>query len=296
MITPPVYAPSLSPSSPPAASATDPWRSHAARIVGITDEIAGVRSYDLIFSDQGLRSAYRFLPGQFNMLHLPGIGEAAISISSSPAQPDLLTHTVRAVGNVTDALARAIVGDSVLVRGPFGTPWPVDRLDQRDVVLVAGGLGLASQRALIAELARRAVPCRRAILLHGAKHPADLLYQQEYAGWQASGIDVHLIVNTPFQEWTGPVGLVTDILKTLPLVPAETTLLCCGPDRMMTAVAEEALNRGVSPAEIYLSLERNMSCAVAHCGLCQFGPVFVCRDGPVFRHDQIARFLAVPQL
>ena len=188
------------------------------------------------------------------------------------------------------------MGDSVLVRGPFGTPWPVDRLGQRDVVLVAGGLGLASQRALLLELARRAVPCRSATLVHGAKHPADLLYQQEYAGWQASGIDVHLIVNTPSPEWTGPVGLVTDIFKTLPLVPAETTLLCCCPDRMMTAVAELALKQGISAAEIYLSLERTMSCAVAHCGLCQFGPLFVCRDGPVFRHDQIARFLAIPQL
>ena len=278
-----------------ARGTTDPWTSHAARIVGITEEIAGVRSYDLLFSDQGQRLAYRFLPGQFNMLYLPGIGEAAISISSSPARPDQLTHTVRAVGNVTDALARAQVGDSVLVRGPFGTPWPVDRLGQRDVVLVAGGLGLASQRALIGELARRAIPCR-VTLLHGAKHPADLLYQREYAGWQASGIDVHLIVNTPSPEWTGPVGLVTDIFKTLPLVPAETTLLCCGPDRMMTAVAELALKQGISAAEIYLSLERTMSCAVAHCGLCQFGPLFVCRDGPVFRHDQIARFLAIPQL
>ena len=255
-----------------ARGTTDPWTSHAARIVGITEEIAGVRSYDLLFSDQGQRLAYRFLPGQFNMLYLPGIGEAAISISSSPARPDQLTHTVRAVGNVTDALARAQVGDSVLVRGPFGTPWPVDRLGQRDVVLVAGGLGLASQRALLLELARRAVPCRSATLVHGAKHPADLLYQQEYAGWQASGIDVHLIVNTPSPEWTGPVGLVTDIFKTLPLVPAETTLLCCGPDRMMTAVAELALKQGISAAEIYLSLERTMSCAVAHCGLCQFGP------------------------
>ena len=279
-----------------ARGTTDPWTSHAARIVGITEEIAGVRSYDLLFSDQGQRLAYRFLPGQFNMLYLPGIGEAAISISSSPARPDQLTHTVRAVGNVTDALARAQVGDSVLVRGPFGTPWPVDRLGQRDVVLVAGGLGLASQRALLLELARRAVPCRSATLVHGAKHPADLLYQQEYAGWQASGIDVHLIVNTPSPEWTGPVGLVTDIFKTLPLVPAETTLLCCGPDRMMTAVAELALKQDISAAEIYLSLERTMSCAVAHCGLCQFGPLFVCRDGPVFRHDQIARFLAIPQL
>ena len=279
-----------------ACGTTDPWAAHSARIVGVTEEIAGVRSYDLRFSDPVFRTAYRFLPGQFNMLHLPGIGEAAISISSAPNRPDLLTHTVRAVGNVTDALARAQVGDAVLLRGPFGTPWPVDRLAGRDVVIVSGGLGLASQRALISEVARQALPCRSATVIHGAKRAADLLYQPEYAGWRACGLDLHLIVDAPAPEWTGRVGLVTKLLESLPLAPERTTLLCCGPDRMMTAVAELAIGRGIPAAEIFLSLERTMSCAVAHCGLCQFGPLFVCRDGPVFRHDQIARFLAVPHL
>jgi len=282
------------PASP--ALSADPWRSQPARIVRIADEIAGVRSYDLVLGDAAARAAYRFFPGQFNMLHLPGIGEAAISISSSTATPDLLTHTVRAVGNVTDALARAKVGDPVLVRGPFGTPWPMDRLADRDVVIVAGGLGLASQRALIESLARRATACRSATVIHGAKRPADLLFQPEYAAWRAAGIDVTCIVDTGDTGWTGPVGLVTDLLDSMPLDPGRTTLLCCGPDRMMTAVAEKARQRGIPVEEMYLSLERNMSCAVAHCGLCQFGPLFVCRDGPVFRHDQIARFLAVPQL
>ena len=274
----------------------DPWRSHPARIVRIAEEIAGVRSYDLVLGDAAARAAYRFVPGQFNMLYLPGVGEAAISISSSAATPDLLTHTVRAVGNVTDALARAQVGDPVLIRGPFGTPWPVDRLADRDVVVVGGGLGLASQRALIDSLARQATACRSATVIHGAKRPADLLFQPEHVAWRAAGIDVKCIVDTGDAGWTGPVGLVTDLLDAMPLDPQRITLLCCGPDRMMTAVAEKALERLIPAEEVYLSLERNMSCAVAHCGLCQFGPLFVCRDGPVFRHDKIARFLAVPQL
>jgi NAD(P)H-flavin reductase len=280
---------------PPSDPAADPWRSHPARIVRITEEIAGVRSYDLVLGDPAVRAAYRFVPGQFNMLYLPGIGEAAISISSSIATPDLLTHTVRSVGNVTAALARAQVGDPVLIRGPFGTPWPVDRLTDRDVVIVAGGLGLASQRSLIDALARHATACRSAAVIHGAKRLADLLFQSEYAVWKAAGIDVKPIVDAGDDGWSGPVGLVTDLLDTLPLDPHRTTLLCCGPDRMMTAVAERAFERGVPAAEVYLSLERNMSCAVAHCGLCQFGPLFVCRDGPVFPFDRIARFLAVPQ-
>ena len=279
----------------PAPQTADPWRSHPARIVRIVEEIGGVRSYDLVLDNTAVRTAYRFVPGQFNMLYLPGIGEAAISISSSMATPDLLTHTVRSVGNVTAALARAKVGDPVLIRGPFGNPWPVDRLADRDVVIVAGGLGLASQRSLIDALARHATACRSTAVIHGAKRPADLLFQSEYAAWKAAGIDMHPIVDVGDGGWSGPVGLVTKLLDTLPLEPHSTTLLCCGPDRMMTAVAEKAFARGVPAEEVYLSLERNMSCAVAHCGLCQFGPLFVCRDGPVFSFDRISQFLAVPQ-
>jgi len=279
----------------PATPRTDPWRSHATRIVSIAAEAAGVRTYELAFEEPALRESYRFAAGQFNMLYLPGIGEAAISISSDPAVAATIAHTVRAVGNVTGALARLGVGDQVFVRGPFGTPWPVGEVGDRDVVIVAGGLGLASQRAALLRLvAERA--CRRVTVLHGAKQPAGLLYAGEHDAWRRSGADVRTTVDLADASWTGPVGPVTMLLADAVRDPARTTVFCCGPDVMMVAAAEAALGRGVAACDVHLSLERNMACAVAHCGLCQFGPHFVCRDGPVLRYDRIARLLEVSQL
>lgn len=289
--------------------AGDPWRSHTVRIEGIVEEIPGVQTYDLRFLDQEVACRYRFWPGQFNMLHLPGIGEAAISISSDPANPQQLAHTVRAVGNVTDALARLHPGDTMMLRGPFGRPWPVAESTGRDLVLVAGGLGLASQRAAIRELARRRAEYASVTVVHGAKEPSGLLYTHEYRDWKAAGVVVRTIVDglpqgTATTEnaavdaamWDGRVGLVTDLVNELTMLSDRTTLLCCGPDPMMTAVAHAALRHDVPAEQVFVSLERNMACAVRHCGLCQFGPVFVCQDGPVFSFAAIEPYLSIPHL
>ena len=283
------------PACPPRSSATDPWRSHPTRIVSILDETPSVRTYELAFEEAAVRAGYGFAAGQFNMLYLPGIGEAAISVSSDPDHRSTIAHTVRAVGNVTDALARLAVGEQVLVRGPFGTPWPIDGVVGRDVVIVAGGLGLASQRAAIRQLTRR-TDGGRTIVLHGAKRPEGLLYAAEYDLWRAAGIDVRTVVDEGDASWTGRVGLVTHLLENVQLDPSATTILCCGPDPMMVGVAEAVIRRGVAAESIFISLERNMACAVAHCGLCQFGPHFVCRDGPVLRYDRITSLMRVPQI
>lgn len=279
----------------PTASHIDPWQTHSTRIAAIADETEGVRSYRLRFDDAAVGDAFRFAAGQFNMLYVPGVGEAAISISSDPEDVGTLTHTVRAVGNVTDALARLTVGDQVFVRGPFGTPWPVDRVTDRDVVFVAGGLGLASQRSAIL---RAALPgtCRHATVLHGAKRPGELLYTGEYDAWRRAGVTVATIVDEGGPAWNGRCGLVTALLDDAIDDPARTTVLCCGPDPMMVGVAEKAIDMGVSIDAIFLSLERTMACAAAHCGLCQFGPLFVCRDGPVLRYDRIGSLMKVPRL
>lgn len=295
------------PSGVATVPAGDPWRAHAVRIEGIVAEIPGVRTYDLRFLDDATARDYRFVPGQFNMLYLPGIGEAAISISSDPAEPARLAHTVRAVGNVTDALARMRVGETLMLRGPFGRPWPIAERNGRDLVLVAGGLGLASQRAAIRQLARDRDRYASVTVLHGAKEPASLLYMAEYEAWKASGLVVRGIVDgladqgeavdaDATRAWTGRVGLVTELVSEVATLSERTTLLCCGPDPMMTAVAEVAMRRGVVAEEIFLSLERNMACAVRHCGLCQFGPVFVCQDGPVFSYAAIEPFLRIRNL
>lgn len=279
-----------------AAAAADPWRSHPAKILRITPEVPGVHTYDLEFRDERVRDDYRFAAGQFNMLYLPGIGEAAISISSDAGTPAVLAHTVRAVGNVTDALARLDVGDEVLLRGPYGRPWPVESLRGRHVIVVGGGLGLASQRAAICEFARHRDRYASVTILHGAKTPEGLFYTTEYDRWRAAGIDVKPIVDEGEASWGGHLGLVTDLFTDLMIDPAKAGVLCCGPDPMMTAVARAAAAIGIANGDVYVSLERNMACAVRHCGLCQFGPQFVCQDGPVFPYDSLAEFLAVPHL
>lgn len=286
----------------PATVAGTPWKSRVMRIAAIRDEAPGVRTYTLAFRDGD--GDGRFAPGQFNMLLLPGIGEAAISISAAagddaataPDNHQVIEHTVRAVGNVTQALARLGVGDEVVVRGPFGRPWPLDALRGRDIVIAAGGVGLASLRAAILALMARRTDHAAITILHGAKTPADLLYAGEYDAWRAAGIVVHATVDVAGSDWTGHRGLVPDLLDGIALAAGRTSLLCCGPEPMMEAVVRRARSRGLSDADIFLSVERNMACAAGFCGLCQFGPAFVCKDGPVFRHDEIAAYLAVRHL
>lgn len=280
----------------PLADHRDAWQHHATRIMAIRDEVTGVRTYDLVFRDSRAAARYEFAPGQFNMLYLPGIGEAAISISSDPADHSSISHTVKAVGNVTDALARLGVGDEVILRGPFGTPWPLADLRGHDIVIAVGGVGLASVRAAILAIARDRESYGRVAVLFGAKTPAALLYQREYDAWRGRGIDVRTIVDQADAGWRGPTGLVTLLFDNLALDPSRTGLLACGPEPMMLAVVRRAEAAGLSQARMFVSMERNMICAARLCGLCQFGPEFVCRDGPVFSYDRIARFLAIPNL
>jgi NAD(P)H-flavin reductase len=281
---------------PPLADHRDAWQHHAMRIAAIRDEVTGVRTYDLVFRDSRAAARYEFAPGQFNMLYLPGIGEAAISISSDPADRSSISHTVKSVGNVTDALARLAVGDEVILRGPFGTPWPLADLRGHDIVIAVGGVGLASVRAAILAIARDRESYGRVAVLFGAKTPAALLYQREYDAWRGRGIDVRTIVDQADAGWRGRTGLVTLLFDDLALDPSRTGLLACGPEPMMLAVVRRAEAEGLAQSQMFLSMERNMICAARLCGLCQFGPEFVCRDGPVFPYDRIARFLAIPNL
>jgi NAD(P)H-flavin reductase len=273
-----------------------PWRFHATRIAAIREEAPGVTTHTLTFGRRRGQRPFRFAAGQFNMLCLPGIGEAAISISSDPESLSAITHTVRAVGNVTRALARLEVGDELLLRGPFGVPWPLEDLRDRDLVLVGGGLGLASLLAAIHFCMAHRGDYGRIVVLHGTKTPADLLATRDHHCWREHGIDVRCIVTDPDPRWRGPVGLVPSLLDGLDFDPTTTSLLCCGPEPMMIAVAEQATARGISREQIFVSIERLMGCASGLCGLCQLGPFFVCRDGPVFSYDRIARWLAVPHL
>lgn len=242
--------------------------------------------------------ALAFRPGQFTMLYAFGVGEAAISISGDPAEPERLVHTVRAVGPVTKAICAVERGDTLGVRGPYGTPWPVEAARGKDIVIVAGGIGLAPLRpAIRAVLADRASFGRVSILV-GARTPKDLLYPEELRRWKSrADADVRVTVDSPSKaSWKGDVGMVTPLIGRSTFDPTKTVAMMCGPEIMMRVVGAEFLRRGVPSASVFLSMERNMKCAVGLCGHCQLGPEFVCKDGPVFTWTRMERSLRVREL
>jgi len=268
----------------------NPWVAHAAQIVDARAEVPGVATYDLSFEDPDVAAAYRFTPGQFNMLYMPGFGESAISISSDPSQRGLLSHTIRVAGNVTQAIARKKVGESIGVRGPFGSSWPMERCHGRDVVIACGGIGLAPLRPAIYEILNHREDYGKVIVLYGARTPSGLLFTGEFDSWRAKDIEVRITVDIGDAEWKGQVGVVPPLLYQYRVDANRTTVLTCGPEIMMRFVVFEALARRIRPENIFVSMERNMSCAMGFCGHCQIGPYFVCKDGPVFDYRQAEPF------
>lgn len=276
-----------------ATPSADPWKGASARIASVRQEVPEIATYELVFDDPDIRGRYRFRPGQFNMLYLPGIGEAAISISSDPSRPESLLHTIRAVGNVTRALTRKQAGDRVMLRGPFGSSWPIERCRGRDVVLACGGVGLPPLRPVIYEIMHRRGDFGRVWLLYGARTPKTLLYTDEYDTWRNSGIEVETTVDLADEHWSGNVGVVPTLFERLTLDPARTLVLTCGPEIMMQFVVQEALSRKIFRSDVYVSMERNMNCAVGFCGHCQLGPAFICKDGPVFPYERMEPYFNV---
>ena len=232
-------------------------------------------------------------PGQFTMLYAFGVGEIPVSVSGiGPG----LVQTIRAVGAVSRALCAAAPGDMIGVRGPFGTGWDVNGAQGRDVLVVAGGIGLAPLRpVLLAALAGRA-RFGRVILLAGARSPADLPFTRELETWRRRGADVRVTVDHGTPGWRGRVGLVTGLIEDAVTDPAATTAFVCGPEIMMRLSAQALADAGVPARDIRVSLERNMRCGVALCGHCQLGPLLVCRDGPVVSYAEAAPLLAIKEL
>jgi anaerobic sulfite reductase subunit B len=234
-------------------------------------------------------------PGQFTMLYAFGVGEVPVSVSGI-GQDGVLVQTIRAVGAVTRALCAAAPGDMIGVRGPFGTDWDLDGAEGRDLLVVAGGIGLAPLRpVLLAALADRA-RFGRVVLLAGARSPADLLFTRELATWTARGADVRVTVDRGHAGWDGRVGLVTGLIKDAIADPAATAAFVCGPEIMMRLSAQALAEVGVPARDIRVSLERNMRCGVAMCGHCQLGPLLVCRDGPVVSYAEAAPLVAIKEL
>jgi anaerobic sulfite reductase subunit B len=240
------------------------------------------------------------LPGQFTMLYAYGVGEVPVSISgiSDAVDPrdQVLVHTIRAVGAVTRALCEVFPGDMIGVRGPFGTHWQVHGADGRDMLIVAGGIGLAPLRPVVLTALAQRARYDRVVLLVGARSPADLIFSREFDIWRSRGADVRVTVEGGSDRWDGPVGLVTTLICDAIADPAGTAAFVCGPEIMMRLAAETLVTCGVPAADIRVSLERNMRCGAALCGHCQLGPLLLCRDGPVVGYDQAAPLVAIKEL
>jgi NAD(P)H-flavin reductase len=234
-------------------------------------------------------------PGQFTMLYAFGIGEVPISVSAAGEGP--LVHTVRAVGPVTRAICASPPGSVLGVRGAFGNAWPVNEAAGRDVVIVAGGIGLAPLRGAVHEIVRRRGEYGDVALLYGSRTPADLLYRNELQRLRGRfDLQVEVTVDAAEAGWRGRVGVVPKLVTGAAVDPAETVAFLCGPEVMMRFAARALLDRGVRPERIFLSMERNMRCGLGHCGHCQLGPTLICRDGPVYRYDAMVELMAVREL
>jgi len=240
------------------------------------------------------RRAFPFAAGQFNMLYQFGVGEVPISISGDPGEPDRLIHTIRSVGTVTAGMAALKKGDVVGVRGPFGSAWPVEQAEGSDVVIIAGGIGLAPLRPVIYHIIANRGKFGRLRILYGARTPRDILFRSQLERW-SSRLDtfVDVTVDRASGDWHGNVGVVTRLIGHGGFDPDNTVAMICGPEIMIRFTLQALADRGVGNDRIYVSMERNMKCAVGFCGHCQYGGNFVCRDGPVFRFDRIEDIFAL---
>ncbi|MCX5783934.1 MAG: FAD/NAD(P)-binding protein [Elusimicrobia bacterium] len=261
------------------------------KIAKVSKETADVFTWEL---KPALGGKFKFLPGQFNMVYVFGAGEVPISISGDEGT---LVHTIRAVGPATRAMQKLKTGDAVGIRGPFGSSWPVKKLHGRDIVFIAGGIGLAPLRPAIYHVLSNIKNFGRVSILFGAKTPGEILYRRELAKWQnIPGVNLDITIDAPAKGWKGKTGFVTKLISGADFDGKNTSALICGPEIMMKFSIDELIKRNVAKDSIYVTLERNMKCGQGLCGRCQLGPVFVCKDGPVFAYNEVEHFLSKKEI
>ncbi|KTD61764.1 FAD/NAD(P)-binding protein [Legionella spiritensis] len=267
---------------------TDPCLPYPIEIIARTQESPTIFSLEARFTESKHHEYFSFHPGQFNMLYLYGVGEVAISISSDPDEKTYLRHTIRAVGRVTKALQTIKKGDQLGLRGPFGQGWPVHQAQGKDVVIVTGGLGCAPTVSVINYILARRQKYGTLTLLQGVKHSEDFIFRKQYALWQQSpDTHVHIAADQAGPRWPWGIGYVTDMIQSITIDSSKTIAMLCGPEMMMYAAVKALVQKGMAEDNIYLSMERNMACGLGHCGHCQYGGLFVCKDGPVFAYPKI---------
>jgi len=266
---------------------------YEAEVIERCQESPTIFSLVLRLTDPVIASEYRFTPGQFNMLYLFGVGEIPISIVSDPERPGQLIHTIRDVGRVSHGFSQLEVGDRIGLRGPFGRGWPLVQLEGQDIMIVTGGLGCAPVVSVINYILRRRERYGRLVILQGVKHSSDLIWRERYAEWEKlDNTQVLLAADVGGEPWPGFVGPITVLFEHARFNPQQTVAMMCGPERMIHAAADLLIERGMQAWDIWISMERNMQCAVGQCGHCQFGSSFVCRNGPVYRYPDAGELLA----
>ncbi|MFQ5470790.1 MAG: FAD/NAD(P)-binding protein [Gammaproteobacteria bacterium] len=267
---------------------------HEVEIVDRVAETETVFTLSLKFTDPEIQTAYQIKPGQFNMLYLYGVGEVAISIVSDLKEQDVLIHTIRAVGRVTNGLAALRPGDRIGLRGPYGTGWPMKEALGNDIVIITGGLGCVPAVSVINYIMQRRDQYGKLTIMQGVKHYHDLLWRERYQQWaKQPDTQVLLASDVGAPIWPFHVGSVMVLFDKAEISGAKTTVMMCGPEGMMRASVNELTRRSVKEDSIWLSMERNMQCGIGQCGHCQMGGLFVCKDGPVFQYPKIKSFLSV---
>lgn len=255
-----------------------------------------IHSYRLRLLDPAARPRFDFVPGQFNMVYVPGVGEVAISLSSDPDDEDL-EHTIRIVGRTTRVIDGLEPGDVLGLRGPYGNGWPLAESRFKDVLVITGGLGCAPVTGAIDYMFRRRASYGHLTILHGVKKPADLVHRARFEDWRREpGTTVLLTTDQPDRAWRDRSGVVTELFEEVRVDPGRTVVFLCGPEVMMRYAVRELRARAVPDERIYLSLERNMHCGIGVCGHCQLGPLFLCKDGPIFSWKRIGQYFSVSGL
>jgi NAD(P)H-flavin reductase len=268
----------------------DPYARDPAEILNVETETADTKTFTLKFVDVERQMNFGFIPGQFIVISIPGVGEAMFSISSSTSNRKTFSTTIRRVGRVTGILHSKKAGDKILVGGPYGSGWPMAELEGKDVLIVTGGVGLPSPRPVITYIDEHRNDYGFLEVLYGTKTPAESIFVREYEAWRKMK-DTRLALTVDAipegMTWTHNVGVVTTLFNEMMTKPRNAGVLICGPEVMMHFVVLDLMNRGFHEDQLYLSLERRMHCGIAQCGHCQLGPKFVCKDGPVFKYSEI---------
>jgi NAD(P)H-flavin reductase len=291
---PPFVEEILMPSHSLLQTAANPYLPKEVEVVKFVQESKTIFTLHLRFTDPLQQALYSYNPGQFNMLYLYGVGEVAISIVSDPEHEDLLIHTINRVGRVTKGLAQMQEGQRLGIRGPFGRGWPLREAEGQDVIIISGGLGCAPVISVINHMIRRRERFGHFTVVQKVKHVDEFIWPERYERWKQVPETTVLVASTAGAPgWPWEISPRMKVLEEVKVYSEKTIVMMCGPESMMHSSAKYLIELGVLEGSIYMSLERNMHCAVAHCGHCQFGDQFICRDGPVYSYPEVKHLLGI---